>query len=221
MIPTYKYLIEILELKYDRNVLLEIFNQSKEYARLKGLKWRETPKSLVEIEKATSVVIQYGDYMMLDSNKSNLSYNFLQHDYIKNLVNNLNFSHEITPGNIDIIWYRPGFEFEPHTDHYAASTMMWPIFPEDGGQPIDFYYKKDLEIKKGEAAEFKNKVSLEDIIYTHNYSTTYPTIFNSHWIHGIRKVANERAFLRLRINENFESIVEKYKNGKLIKNDKQ
>ncbi len=214
---TSNFLLELTSLSYDRLRLLEIFNHAKPYARLKGLKWRERPNTLTTVDRATSVVIQYGDYMMLDSTKQNLSYDFLQHEYIRNLVGSLNFSHEIVSSNIDIIWYRPGFEFEPHTDHYAAATMMWPIFPEDGGAPIDFYYKEGLNFVRGEANGFKDTVGNDDIIYTHYYSTTYPAIFNSHWIHGVRKVTRERAFLRLRINEYFESIVEKHTAGKLIK----
>jgi hypothetical protein len=219
MITNDLYVIEIHDLWYDRNILLEIFNQAKDHARVKGLKWRDKPVIPTPANEALSVVIQYGDYMMVDPKRNGLSYNLLEHEYIKKLVDKLNFEHPITPRNVDIIWYRPGFEFEPHTDHYAASTMMWPIFPEDGGQPIDFYYKENLEIKKGEANEFKNIVTDDDIIYTHHYSTTHPTIFNSHWIHGVRLVDRERAFLRLRLNENFESIVNKYRNKTLIKND--
>jgi hypothetical protein len=55
-----------------------------------------------------------------------------------------------------------------------------------------------------------------DSIHTHYYNTTYPTIFNSHWIHGVRTVTEERAYLRLRINERFDSIVNKYKNKELV-----
>lgn len=221
MLDTSLFLLEIKELNYERSILLEIFSLAKDFARVKGLQWRPTPKKIIDVEKATSAVIQYGDYMMLDNKKNHLSYDFLQHDYIKKLVNRLNFDRPVTSGNIDIIWYRPGFEFEPHTDHYASSTMMWPIFPEDGGSPVDFYYRKDLEIKKGEACEFKDLVGLKDIICTHYYSTEHPTIFNSHWIHGVRLVDRERAFLRLRLNEDFESIVKKYKDGNLIKNENQ
>lgn len=212
-----QFLLEVPELQFSQLELLKIFDHAKPYARLKGLKWKDKPKMLTTIENAKCIVIQHGDYMMLDSSKSNLSYDFLQHQYVKNIMERLQFAHEITAGNIDIIWYRPGFRFEPHVDHYAASTMMWPIFPADGGAPIDFYYNKDVTLEAGVAAGLDGIITETDLIHTHYYNTTCPTIFNSHWIHGVRPVTKERAYLRLRINESFDSIVNKYKNNKLVK----
>lgn len=206
-------IIEISELLYDRIELTEIFEQTKKYARVKGLPWRFVPNQIAPVDTAKCVVIQYGDNMMLDHSKNDLSCNLLEFDYIKQLVQPLNFSHKITPNNVDIIWYRPGFLFTPHVDHYASSTLMWPIIPDDGGAPVDFYHKTGIEIKTG---EYKDIVSDSDIFYTHYYSTLHPTIFNSHLIHGVRFVNKERAYLRLRINESFYSIKEKYKNGILI-----
>lgn len=213
---TDKFLLELKELTYDRKILLDIFEDAKPYARVKGLKWRDKPAYVLQPHQAKCVVIQFGENMMLDGTKENLSYNFLKHDYIKNIMSRLNFSHTISAGNIDIIWYRPGFVFEPHTDHYAYSTMMWPIIPEDGGAPVDFYYRDDIVLEEGKPDSYETRVSEKDIIHTHYYSTEYPCIFNSHWIHGVRPVPAERAYLRLRINESFNSIREKYVNGLLI-----
>ena len=216
MMNTSPFLLELPELTFDRLELLKIFEHAKPYARLKGLKWKEKPKTLITIEDAKCIVIQYGDHMMLDSSKSNLSYDFLQHQYLKDIMQRLKFTHEITAGNIDIIWYRPGFQFEPHVDHYAAATMMWPIFPAGGGAPIDFYYNETVKIEEGVAAGLDGIITEADLIHTHYYNTTCPTIFNSHWIHGVRTVTEERAYLRLRINERFDSIVNKYKNKELV-----
>lgn len=214
---TSPFLLEIPQLQFDRQQLLKIFNHAKPYARLKGLVWREKPSSLISVDNATCLVIQFGEYLMLDNNKTDLSYDFLQHNCIKDIMKPLKFNHKITARNIDIIWYRPGFTFEPHVDHYAASTMMWPIFPADGGAPIDFYYNKDVKLEAGVAAGLAGIITEKDLIHTHYYNTTYPTIFNSHWIHGVRPVTEERAYLRLRINESFESIVDKYNNKALVK----
>jgi hypothetical protein len=211
------YVLEVPELKYSQEELVKVFEHGKDYARLKGLKWKPTPVTLMEISKALCVVIQYGENMMLDNNKKDLSYDFLQHDYVKNIMERLNFSHPITSGNIDIIWYRPGFEFEPHVDHYAAATMMWPILPNDGGAPIDFYHNKDVKLEPGVPNGFKNVITEKDLIHTHYYSIEYPTIFNSHWIHGVRRINHERVYLRLRINESFDSIVKKYNEGTLVR----
>jgi hypothetical protein len=208
------FLLEVREIEYDRLKLLEIFNQVKSRARIKGLPWSaDTP---VDINTADCVVIQYGDHMMADPTQSHLSCNLLDYDYIGQLVKRLNFSHEISAGNLDILWYRTGASFEPHVDHYAHSTMMFPILPDDAGAPIDFYYKADLALQKGTAQNFNSILTDKDIIYTHRYSTHYPTIFNSHWVHGVKNVPNERVYLRIRINEDFNSIFKKYKNGVLL-----
>lgn len=206
-------ILELTELLYDKSKLLEIFEQTKQYARVKGLPWRDRPDRVAAVSDAKCVVIQHGEHMMLDNTKTNLSCNLLEFDYIKSLVTRLNFSHKITPGNVDIIWYRPGFKFEPHTDNYAYSTMMWPIIPDDGGAPIDFYHKDGIEIKI--PGEYK-MLSDADIAVTHYYSTQHPTIFNSHKIHGVKSVNSERAYFRLRINESFTELLRKYKTGELI-----
>ena len=207
------FILEIKEATYDRNQLLEIFNNVKYMARVKGLPWRDKPTHVAPVDFVKCVVIQYGEYMMLDQSKTDLSCNLLEHPYIKELVSPFKFSHIITPNNVDIIWYRPGFVFQPHVDHYASSTLMWPIIPANGGTPVDFYHKEGIEVKAG---EYNNIVSDSDICYTHYYSTDFPTIFNSHVIHGIRPVEEERAYLRLRINEDFNSIKEKFNNGTLL-----
>lgn len=216
-----QYVFE-LDTTYDRTILLDIFNQAKPYARIKGLGWRDNG-ILKQWDPATApaAVIYSGDYMNIDPTKKDLNYDFLQHSYIRKIVEEINFDKPINSNNIDIVWYRPGFEFEPHIDHYALSTLMWPIVPEDGGAPIDFYYNSNIDlnafIQSGKPAGFKNQVTDADIIDTHYYSTTSPTIFNSLWIHGVRPVKEERAYLRLRINESFQSILRKHLTGTLIR----
>lgn len=211
---TDKFLLELPTLNYDRARLQEIFNEVRDKARIKHLPWRGAVNS--NVSEVTGLVIQFGDFMMADTSKDNLSCNLLSFPYISQLVNQLNVS-QIYPDQIDIIWYKPGFSFEPHVDHRAASTVMFPIFPEDGGAPIDFYYREDIQLEAGVAANFKNKLTNADINYTHYYSTHYPTIFNSHWIHGVRTVDRDRAYLRVRLSESFNNIIEKFNNHILIK----
>lgn len=216
-----QYVIE-LDTTYDRRVLLDVFEQAKPYARIKGLGWQDNSHLQAwTVATAPAVVIYSGDYMNIDAGKKDLNYDFLQHRYIRTLVEQINLEKPINKNNIDIVWYRPGFCFEPHIDHYAMSTLMWPIVPEDGGAPIDFYYKSNIDlnafIKAGKPAGFKNQVTEADIIDTHYYSTTSPTIFNSLWIHGVRPVKEERAYLRLRINEPYETILRKHLTGTLIR----
>lgn len=208
------YLIELHELTYDRDILKALFDDLKPFFRIKGLPWRGKPGVNLDVEKAKCVVVQHGDHMMLDPTKSHLSVNLLENSYIKSLVSRLTFSHKISPNNLDIMWYRPGFVFEPHTDSYSHSTLMWPILPDNGGAPIDFYHRDDIEIKLPN--EYKNIVSDKDIVYTHYYSTKHPTVFNSHKIHGVKSVNEDRVYLRLRLNESFDNIRTRYTQGTLI-----
>jgi hypothetical protein len=215
------YVIE-LDTTYDRRVLLGIFEQAKPYARIKGLGWQDNSHLKTwSTDTAPAVVIYSGDYMNMDPNLQDLNYDFLQHKYIRQLVEQINLDKPINKNNVDMIWYRPGFCFEPHIDHYAMSTLMWPVIPENGGAPIDFYYKSNIDlnafIQAGKPAGFKNDVTEQDIIDTHFYSTTSPTVFNSHWIHGVRPVQEERVYLRLRINEPYESLLIKHRTGTLIR----
>lgn len=211
------FIIDLTEFNYDRHVLRGIFDQVRPNGRIKALKWR-LPGGLVPVDQAVNLVIQHGENMMVDPTKAHLSYDLLQHDYIRNMVSRLNFDHEITPGNVDIIWNRKGFIFEPHVDHYAKATMIWTILPIEQGAKISFYNKEKIQYELGQALGFRDILKKEDILHTHIYGSDYPSIFNSHWPHGVSLVNDvERVCLRLRIDEPFESIVKKYRSGALIK----
>ena len=214
------FFIRLENFSYDQSELHEIYKSVAHKARLKGLKWkpattlnpRKTP-----YDPGTTSVIQYGNKQMLVPSKSHLSCNFLEFDYIRQLVSRLNFDHEILPNNCDMLIYNFNSIFPAHTDHYAASTMMWPILPEDSGEPIHFYHRDDFNVIPGEARSWEFNVTDEDIVYTHYYGTQYPTIFNSHTIHAIPRIrSNLRVSLRLRLNESYESILSKHKSNTLV-----
>jgi hypothetical protein len=103
-------------------------------------------------------------------------------------------------------------------DHYAKATMIWTILPVEEEAKINFYSKEKIQYELGQALGFRDILKTQDIIHTHIYGFEYPTIFNSHWPHGVSLVnVKERVCLRLRIDEPFESIVKKYRSGTLIK----
>jgi hypothetical protein len=214
---TEDFVLDLKDFTYDRYILGDIFDAARPYGRLKALKWRQ-PGPLIPVEKSVNLVIQHGDNMMVDPSKAHLSYDLLQHDYIRDMVSRLNFDTPMNSGNVDIIWNRRGFIFEPHVDHYAQATMIWTILPVEEEAKVNFYSKDKIQYQLGQALGFANILRKEDIIHEHTYGLNYPTIFNSHWPHGVSLVNDtERVCLRLRINEPFSSIVEKYKNGTLIK----
>jgi hypothetical protein len=172
-----------------------------------------TPEELDAIlVNSSAAVLQYGEHMMVDPSKSHLSVNLLDYPEIKELADRLNFNSPLVPQSVDINWYRSeNYFFEPHVDYYSASTVIFPITPIEDFKPIDFYDRTNLNYVEGES---------HDIIHTHNYTVGHGTIFNSHWPHGIRKLGStgvHRAALRFRTNEKFHSIMEKYKNGTLLK----
>jgi hypothetical protein len=211
------FVIDLKEFNYDRHVLRDIFDRVRPHGRIKALKWK-LPGRLVPVDQSVNLVIQHGENMMVDPTKAHLSHDLLQHDYIRDMVKRLNFDHEITSGNVDIIWNRKGFVFEPHVDHYAKATMIWTILPIEQGAKINFYSKEKIQYELGQALGFGDILKKEDILHTHVYGVDYPAIFNSHWPHGVSLVNDvERVCLRLRIDEPFESIVNKYRTGNLIK----
>lgn len=209
---TKNLILELPEISLDKQKLINIFESVKSYGRVKGLPWKEYSLNNISLNRSKCIVITDGDYMMLDHSASHLSINLLGIPYIKELVSKIKFDHEILSNNIDILWYKPGFIFEPHIDGYAASTMIVPIISNTS---IDFYENKNLNIEKGKSATFENIVTFNDLIYSHRYNCNFPTIFNSHIIHGIGTITKDRVCLRLKINEPFESIIDKYINNKL------
>jgi hypothetical protein len=202
-------ILELPELTYDRTKLVEVFEQVKNYARVKSLAWR--PPSLNSVESARNVVIQSHDYMMLKEEEQGKGVNLLDFPYVRELVDRLDI--EVNHTNLDIMWNRPGFRFLPHVDRWAASVFVWPILSDGEFNPIDFYnYDGDI-IQDTEYPQ----LTLKDIALTHNYSSQYPTVFNSHLIHGVRTVKNNRIFMRLRTDTEFPVIMKRYKNRTLFK----
>jgi hypothetical protein len=211
MITSEDCILELPELTYDKSKLVDIFEQVKGYARVKSLAWRNPVFRVDTIDTATNVVIQSHDYMMLKEEDKGKGINLLDFSYIRELVDRLDVS--VNETNLDIMWNRPGFKFWPHVDRWAASVFVWPILADGEFNPVDFYnYDGDIILD----SEYR-QLTDSDIAVTHNYSGVHATVFNSHLIHGVRKVENNRIFLRLRTDTEFSILKDKYRNGKLIK----
>lgn len=209
------FLFEVTELPYDSKKLASYFEQIKNHGRCKGLAWRPNQK-IPTFENARALVYQHSDYLMLDLNQHGKGINLLDNPYIKELVSVFNFDHEIISQHVDIVWNRPGYDFKPHVDGYAATTVFWSFIPEVCETPINFYYRDDVVLKQNQ--EYLQMTD-DDIVFSHYYSAKYPAIFNSHQVHGVKPVTNHRVQLRLRINESYDSVRKKYQSGTLIKKD--
>jgi hypothetical protein len=96
---------------------------------------------------------------------------------------------------------------------------MFPILPDDGAAPIDFYRMPEGATWERAAGYSKWINPDRDLIYSYHYSLIHPSMFNGNIIHGVKNNDKERVFLRFKcLNMTFHSIIEKAKQGKLIKN---
>ena len=92
-----------------------------------------------------------------------------------------------------------GFSFYPHIDYGRTLSLMYPIYPEDGGVATTFY-NPDIITEEDWANQrhylgrrsrmvdvqyIKYEHDDEDVIYEHYYSTEYPTICNIQTAHGV------------------------------------
>lgn len=206
--------LELHQIEYDKNELVKIYEEVKEKSRVKYLPWRETPKEFTKRENAKALILQYDDHEIRNPADHRKGVNLLQFDYIKQLVSKFNFDHEIHAGHITMLIYNDNFVFKPHVDGYAKSVVMFPIILPPIPSPVDFYeYDQSYEINR----EFD--IDEDRIAYTHYYSDINPTIFNSHLVHGVRSTTGFQVKMKININEDFSSILEKYKNGTLIRKD--
>jgi sorbitol/mannitol transport system substrate-binding protein len=132
-----KYHCTIDEVTYNREELLGFVNQHKKH------------------------LMQFGDYMQyLSPEKREFKgrdgmnaiavqktegKDLLDYSVIKQYVDMFNFAQPIKPRDIDLLHYDPGYSFHPHTDHYMWCGIMFPIEPEDAGEPISFYSREGQE----------------------------------------------------------------------------
>ena len=203
-----KYHCTIDEITYDRKELLEFTNQHRHN------------------------IMQFGDYMQyLSPDKREFKgrtgmnaiavqktegKDLLEYPVIKKYVDMFNFKSPIAPRDIDLLHYDPGYSFHPHTDHYMWCGIMFPIEPEDAGEPISFYSRDGIDPERNVNYE-KRGWTDADIEYNHYYSNKHPTLFNGMIVHGVPEIAKERIYLRIKVlGEKFEDVVEKLKNNHFV-----
>lgn len=206
-------LLTVSSISYDKDHLKTLFEEVKHCGRVRVPPWIKN-KTNISLESAKFLSIQYGNILQADPSLSHLSVNLLEFDYINDLLKKFNFENEIQPFDVEFLWYKIGNIVYPHVDGYAQSVLIFPIFPEQGNAPIDFYDREGLEHSHG---DHRFNVFDNNIVLTHHYNQCSPTIINSHLIHGVRYVSRDRVCLRIRIPEKFSSIRNKYLQGQLIK----
>ena len=127
---------------------------------------------------------------------------------IKKITNRFNFIDPIIPEDVTFMTYNPGFTFANHTDRYLEYNIMFPLIPNDGGEPITFYKGKD-----------KDRDDPLGVEYTYSYNTTHPTVFNGKTIHSVDTIKEYRVMLRIKVaSEKDEDMIIRYKDGKFMNN---
>ncbi len=128
----------------------------------------------------------------------------IEYPVIQKLIKQFNFKVPLSVTDVQILAYEPGFEFVPHIDQEVEISIMIPIIPEDGGEPLTFL----------EGDDFRNPGKE---IYKVYYSTEHPTLVTGKTIHSVEKMKDYRVVLRLRSNgETFKDVMEKHDNNQFI-----
>jgi len=207
-----KYHCTIDEITYDREELLEFVNQHRhnimqfgDYMEYLSPEKREFNPKRKGREGMNAIAVQKTEGKDL-----------LDYPVVKKYVDMFNFTKPINPRDIDLLHYDPGYSFHPHTDHYMWCGIMFPIEPEDAGEPISFYSREGQEPERNVNYE-KRGWTDNDIEYNHYYSNKHPTLFNGMIVHGVPTISKERIYLRIKVlGEKFEDIVEKLKNNNFV-----
>jgi hypothetical protein len=207
-----KYHCTIDEVTYDRLELLDFTNQHKhnimqfgDYMEYLSPDKREFNPKRKGREGMNAIAVQKTEGKDL-----------LEYPIVKKYVDMFNFNSPINPRDIDLLHYDPGYSFHPHTDHYMWCGIMFPIEPEDAGEPISFYSREGQEPERNVNYE-KRGWTDKDIEYNHYYSNKHPTLFNGMIVHGVPKISKERIYLRIKVlGEKFEDVVEKLKNNNFV-----
>jgi hypothetical protein len=146
-----------------------------------------------------------------------LKKHIIEFEPIAKLVRRFNFTKPLSERDVDILIYKPYYKFMPHVDFHMHCGIMFPILPEIGGAPIDFYKMPegaDWERAKG---YFKDIVPERDLHYSYHYSTKHPTMFNGDAIHGVNNNSHERVFLRFKCTSmTFNQVKDACNSGKFV-----
>ena len=132
----------------------------------------------------------------------------IEYPIIKELVSKFNVTNELTFKEVTLMHFDMGFSFPIHTDHAMKAGIMFPITPEDSGEPIVFY-----NYDKVQPATDYSHLTEDDIDYSYTYSNKHPSLFNAQVPHGVPPVKSARLYLKIMLFEDtFESIDERFIN---------
>ncbi len=128
----------------------------------------------------------------------------IDYPVVQNLIRQFNFDEPLGVTDVQILAYEPGFSFVPHIDAEVDISIMFPIAPDDGGEPLTFW----------EGDDFRNP---GEMIYKVHYSTEHPTLVTGKTIHSVEEMKDYRVILRLRTAKtSFQSAIDKCNSGNFV-----
>jgi len=134
---------------------------------------------------------------------------------IRCLIEKFNFETPLNKFDVDVLIYEPKYYFAPHVDFHMHCGIMFPILPDTGMAPIDFY-RLPSGATWGKAKTYITNFE-RDHIYSYHYSLDHPSMFNGETIHGVRNNNNTRVFLRFKIlHMTFQQVIDAGNQGKLF-----
>ena len=204
------------EITYDREELKVWFESVREYrgdfgAVFNRIKEANNYKGLKHDKK-----FQEGMFDTIDT-AGHINKHLIEFEPIAKLVKQFNFDEPLSESHVDVLIYKPGYIFRPHVDFHMHCGIMFPIYPDEGASPIDFYKLPEGEtwgVAKGYAGSIN---PARDHLYSYHYSLEHPSMFNGATIHGVKNNDKERVFLRFKcLSMTFDRVIEKTKAGKFI-----
>jgi len=134
---------------------------------------------------------------------------------IKHIVDQFNLPNLMDPNDVDILVFDPPYEFVPHVDFKTTCVIMFPILPEDGGEPLLFWEGEDLIPERRK--KYKDLDS-KYFDYSLKYSTVHPNLFNGMVVHSVPPVSQRRVYMKFHVIHNsFEELKMLAQKGLLLR----
>jgi hypothetical protein len=204
------------EISYDRQSLITWYREHQHLRRDFGLFQNQLRASAPQSQSNSTVPFTLKLFDTIDT-WNTMGRHIVSFEPVRRATSQFKWPTPIKDHHVDILIYRPGWQFHPHTDHSMNCGIMFPILPSEGAAPIDFYQLPPGQ-QWGRARDFSRSVQWDrDWLYSYHYSLEHPSMFNGRTIHGVRNGDQERVFLRIKlVNETFESVIKLAEQGQLF-----
>lgn len=201
------------EITYDREELKQWYDSVKQYS---------TTFADLMNRKDNDLKLSHDKKFKEDSLRTidtypHTSIHIKDYEPVARLVKQFNLGRPLIPRDVDVLIMNPGVDFNPHVDFHMHCGIMFPILPDINAEPIDFYQMPPGATWKRAQGYTRHLNFKRDLLYSYHYSMQHPSMFNGDVIHGVRKVKQERVFLRFKCMAlTFNQVIENAKAGNFI-----